>query len=62
MEFVIYILAFIVYIALIFITMSVAGGKGRSQLGFGLFAVFFPLIALIVALIIGPPNPAPPTS
>ncbi len=27
---------------------------------FGLFAVFFPLIALIVALIIGPPNTATP--
>jgi len=51
-----YIIAVIVYLALIFITMSIARGKNRSALGFGLFAVFLPLIALIVVLIISPVN------
>lgn len=51
-----YIIAVIVYLALIFITMSIARGKNRSPLGFGLFAVFLPLIALIVVLIISPVN------
>ena len=55
-----WILSVIVYIALIVITMNVARSKGRSALGFGIFAVFLPLIALIVALIIGPPNNAAP--
>jgi len=50
----------VIYIMLIVVTMKIAGSKGRSTLGFGLFAVFFPLIALIVALIIGPPNNAAP--
>ena len=49
-----YIISVIVYNALIFVTMSIAGNKNRSQLGFGLFAVFFPIIALIVVLIISP--------
>jgi len=31
-------------------------GQGRTALGFGLFAVFVPLIALIVVLIISPSN------
>jgi FtsH-binding integral membrane protein len=52
-----YIISVIVYIALIFVTMSIAGNKNRSQLGFGLFAVFLPLIALIVVLIISPGQP-----
>jgi FtsH-binding integral membrane protein len=52
-----YIISVIVYIALIFVTMSIAGNKNRSQLGFGLFAVFLPLIALIVVLIISPGRP-----
>lgn len=51
---ILYIISIIVYIALIFVTMNIAGSKGRSVLGFGLFAVFFPLIALIVVLIIRP--------
>lgn len=59
----IWILAVIVYLALIFITMSIARSKNRSPLGFGLLAVIFPLIALIIVLIIGPPNnPAPPAA
>ncbi len=53
-----YIISVIIYIALIFVTMSIAGNKNRSQLGFGLFAVFLPLIALIVVLIISPGQPA----
>ena len=56
-----YIISIIVYIALIFVTMSIAGSKNRSQLGFGLFAVFLPLIALIVVLIISPGQPAAPS-
>jgi len=57
-----YIIAVIVYLALIFITMSIARGKNRSALGFGLFAVFFPIIALIVVLIISPGNNTPQQS
>ena len=57
-----YIIAVIVYLALIFITMSIARGKNRSPLGFGLFAVFLPLIALIVVLIISPVNNTPQQS
>jgi hypothetical protein len=57
-----YIIAIIVYLALIFITMSIARGKNRSPLGFGLFAVFLPLIALIVVLIISPVNNTPQQS
>lgn len=57
-----YIISIIVYIALIFITMSIAGSKNRSQLGFGLFAVFLPLIAFIVVLIISPGQSAPPAA
>ncbi len=49
-----YIISIIVYLALIFVTMNIAGSKGRSVLGFGLLAVFLPLIALIIVLIIGP--------
>lgn len=61
MNVVISVISVIVYIALIAITVIIARGKGRSALGFGIFAIFLPLIALIVALIIGPPNgPAPP--
>lgn len=52
-----YIISVIVYIALIFVTMSIAGSKNRSQLGFGIFAVFLPIIALIVALVINPGKP-----
>ncbi len=52
-----YIISIIVYIALIFITMSIAGQKNRSVFGFGIFAVFLPLIALIVVLIINPGKP-----
>ena len=57
-----YIISIIVYIALIFITMSIAGSKNRSQLGFGLLAVFLPIIALIVVLIIGPGQATPPAA
>jgi hypothetical protein len=57
-----YIIGIIVYLALIFITMSIARGKNRSPLGFGLFAVFLPLIALIVVLIISPVNNTPQQS
>lgn len=58
-----WIIGVIVYLALIFITMNIARSKNRSALGFGLLAVFFPLIALIIVLIIGPPNnPAPPAA
>ncbi len=57
MVFLYIILSLIVYIALIFATISVAGNKNRSQLGFGLFAAFFPVIALIVVLIISPGQP-----
>lgn len=61
MQVIIWIISVIVYVALIGITMTIARGKGRSALGFGIFAIFLPLIALIVALIIGPPNrPTPP--
>lgn len=56
----IWVLMVVIYIMLIVVTMKIAGSKGRSTLGFGLFAVFFPVIALIVALIIGPPNNAAP--
>ena len=42
--------------------MSIARGKNRSPLGFGLFAVFFPLIALIVVLIISPGTSTPQQS
>ena len=49
-----YIISIIVYIALIFITMNIAARKNRSPLGFGLLAVFIPLIALIIVLIINP--------
>ena len=52
-----YIIAIIVYIALIFITMGIANQKNRSVLGFGLLAVFVPLIALIIVLIINPGKP-----
>jgi len=52
-----YIISIIVYIALIFITMSIASSKNRSPLGFGLLAVFLPLIALIIVLIINPGKP-----
>ncbi len=57
-----YIIGIIVYLALIFITMSIARGKNRSPLGFGLFAVFLPLIAIIVVLIISPVNNTPQQS
>ena len=52
-----YILSIIVYIALIFITMNIASSKNRSPLGFGLLAVFLPIIALIIVLIINPGKP-----
>ncbi len=52
-----YIISVIIYLALIFVTINIAGKKNRSQLGFGIFAVFLPLIALIVVLIIGPSKP-----
>ena len=52
-----YIISVIIYLALIFVTINIAGKKNRSQLGFGIFAVFLPLIALIVVLIIGPGKP-----
>ncbi|MBM3635277.1 MAG: hypothetical protein FJW99_08385 [Actinobacteria bacterium] len=52
-----YIIFIIVYIALIFVTMSIANSKNRSVLGFGLLAVFVPLIALIIVLIINPGKP-----
>ena len=52
-----YIISIIVYIALIFITMNIAARKNRSPLGFGLLAVFIPLIALIIVLIINPGKP-----
>jgi len=51
-----WIIGVIVYIFLIVLTMNIARAKGRSALGFGLFAVFVPLIALIVVLIINPSN------
>ncbi len=56
----IWVLMVVISIVLIVATMRIAASKGRSTLGFGLFAVFFPLIALIVTLIIGPPNTATP--
>lgn len=52
-----YILFIVVYIALIFFTMNIASRKNRSPLGFGLLAVFVPLIALIIVLIINPGKP-----
>jgi len=52
-----YVIAIIVYIALIFITMGIANRKNRSVLGFGLLAVLVPLIALIIVLIINPGKP-----
>ena len=52
-----YIISVIIYLALIFVTINIAGKKNRSQLGFGIFAVFLPLIALIVVLIISPGKP-----
>jgi hypothetical protein len=52
-----YIISIIVYIALIFITMNIASNKNRSPLGFGLLAVFIPIIALIIVLIINPGKP-----
>jgi hypothetical protein len=52
-----YIISIIVWIALIFITMNIAGSKNRSPLGFGLLAVFLPIIALIIVLIINPGKP-----
>ncbi len=60
MGFLMWLLVIVIYVILIVVTMTIAASKGRSALGFGLFAVFFPLIALIVALIIGPPNTAAP--
>jgi len=51
-----WIIGVIVYLFLIFLTMGIARSKNRSPLGFGLFAVFLPLIALIVVLIISPVN------
>ena len=62
MALLLYIILVIAYLALIFITMSIARGKNRSPLGFGLFAVFFPIIALIVVLIISPGNNTPQQS
>ena len=62
MALLLYIILVIAYLALIFITMSIARGKNRSPLGFGLFAVFLPLIALIVVLIISPVNNTPQQS
>lgn len=56
MQVIIWIISVIVYVALIGITVTIARGKGRSALGFGIFAIFLPLIALIVAVIIGPLN------
>jgi len=37
--------------------MNIAARKNRSVLGFGLLAVFLPLIALIIVLIINPGKP-----
>ncbi len=55
---ILYIISVIIWIALIFVTMGIAGNKNRSQLGFGLFAVFLPLIALIVVLVVKPLQPS----
>ncbi|MSO44663.1 MAG: hypothetical protein EXQ74_05080 [Thermoleophilia bacterium] len=58
----IWIVSFAIYIALIATTVVVAGRNNRSQLGFGVFALFLPVIALIVVLIMGPSQTAAPPS
>ncbi len=45
-------IAIIVDILFILITMSIAARKGHSPLLWGLLAVFLPLIALIIVLIL----------
>ena len=52
-----YILSIIFYIILIVVTMGIAAQKNRSPLGFGILAVFLPIIALIIVLIINPGKP-----
>ena len=48
----------VIDILFLLITMSIARGKGHSPLLWGLLAVFFPLIAIIVVLLMPARNRA----
>ena len=48
------IICFIVWILMIAFVVNRAGQLNRSKLGWGIFAVFLPVIAFIVILFMGP--------
>lgn len=54
-------IGFIVWIGLIWATVHIAGTKGRSKFGWGVFAFFFSLLALIIVAVLGPNPKANPT-
>lgn len=52
LEFFWYLIFFFAWVIFLFFTMGLARAKGRSALGWGLLACFFPLITIIVLLIL----------
>ena len=47
---------FIIWVLMILFVIQRAGQQGRNKLLWGIFALFLPVIALIVILIIKPKN------
>lgn len=47
-----WLLAFIAWVIFLSITIAIARSKGRSAILWGILAVFFPLITIIVLLLI----------
>ena len=57
MDFIWWLLVAIAWIIFLLITMTIARSKGHSALLWGLLAVFFPLITVIIVLLL--PNRSP---
>ena len=54
LSFLFVLIAFAIYIFMVVATVKIAGGKGRSGGLWGILAVFFPLIALIIVAVLPP--------
>lgn len=52
MDALVYIIAFIVWATLVFLTVRTSQAKNRSPVLWGIFALFVPLIALIIVLLL----------
>ena len=50
--FFVWIIGIVLYVVLVYMTATIAGSKGHSALGFGILAVFLPVIALIIAFLL----------